>query len=107
MTRQAATSPRMVRGTWAMKMARHPNASTIGPPATTPSTGAPAPTIDQNPSALTRCSLGKMRLMMANEAGPVAAPSTAPSTRKAMSDPALHATALAAAMHAAPNRPHR
>jgi hypothetical protein len=36
--------------------------------------------------------------MMANEAGPVAAPSMAPSVRKAMSEPALQATADAAAV---------
>ncbi len=90
-----------------MKMTRQPNASTIGPPITTPITGAPAPIIDQNPSAFTRCSRGNTRLMMANEAGPVAAPSTAPSTRNRMSDPAFQASALHAAMTAAPNRPTR
>ena len=36
-----------VSGTWAMKIHRQPNVSTIGPPATTPITGPPAPTIDQ------------------------------------------------------------
>ena len=48
-----------------------------------------------------------MREMTAKEAGPVAAPSMAPRVRKAMSEPAFHAAAEAAAMTAAPNSPHR
>ena len=32
---------------WTMKIQRHPKVSTMGPPATTPTTGPPAPTIDQ------------------------------------------------------------
>ena len=37
----------MAMGVWMTKIARHPKASTSGPPTTTPSTGAPAPTSDQ------------------------------------------------------------
>ena len=43
----AMSSPARVSGTWATKIHRQPNVSTIGPPATTPITGPPAPTIDQ------------------------------------------------------------
>jgi hypothetical protein len=46
-TSSASSRPAMVSGTWATKIQRHPNVSTIGPPATTPMTGPPAATIDQ------------------------------------------------------------
>ena len=42
-----AASVTSVSGTWATKIQRQPNASTIGPPTTTPTTGPPAATIDQ------------------------------------------------------------
>ena len=74
---------------------------------TTPTTGPPAATIDHHPRARTRWVRGKTRAMRANEAGPVAAPCAAARTRKAISDPALHATALAPALTAAPARPSR
>lgn len=46
-TSMASSRPAKVSGTWAMKIQRQPNVSTMGPPATTPITGPPAPTIDQ------------------------------------------------------------
>jgi hypothetical protein len=46
-TSSASSRPATVSGTWATKIHRHPNVSTIGPPATTPITGPPAATIDQ------------------------------------------------------------
>ncbi len=46
-TSRASRRPARVSGTWATKIQRHPKVSTIGPPATTPITGPPAPTMDQ------------------------------------------------------------
>src|SRR5690349_13094368 len=93
-TRNARTSPVNVSGTWAMKIHRQPNVSKIGTPAKTPITGPQAPTIDQYPIACTRRSRGNIRLMIAIDAGPTAAPVAAPSVRNAISEPALHATAV-------------
>ena len=46
-TSMASSRPVSVSGTWATKIQRQPNVSTMGPPATTPMTGPPAATIDQ------------------------------------------------------------
>ena len=43
----ASTKATMAIGIWRRNSARHPKASTIGPPATTPMTGPPAPTMVQ------------------------------------------------------------
>ena len=93
---RATRKPARHSGTWAAKIHRHPNASTIGAPTTTPSTGPPAFANDQYPSALTRSSGSKTRLSIAIDAGPVAAPMPAPRTRNRMSVAAFHANAVAA-----------
>ena len=94
-------------GTCPAKIARQPKVEINGPPITTPMTGPPAATIDHHPSAFTRSVRLNTRAMSANDAGPVAAPCAAARIRKAMREPALHATALAAALTMAPESPSR
>src|SRR5581483_3420870 len=103
----ADASTTVASGTGATKIHRHPNASTAGPRATTPTTGAPAPTIDHQPSACARRSEGNIRLMMASDDGPSAAPMAAPSARHAMRTPTLGDSAVNAAKTDTPARLHR
>jgi hypothetical protein len=104
-TASAMTTTASSSGACTAKIHRQLTFSTIGPPATTPSTGAPAPTSDHSPIAFTRSLAGTERIIIAMDAGPVAAPSAAPSTRNAISDDAFHASAVSAANTAAPARP--
>jgi hypothetical protein len=94
-------------GVCSRKIARQPMASTSGPPATSPSTGAPAPTSDHHPIALTRSSSGNARMINAIDAGPVAAPGMAPSVRIAMSDEPFQARAVRNVATVKPARPMR
>ena len=77
-TAAASSNVASVSGTWATKIQRQPKACTTGPPATTPITGAPAPTIDHQPIACARWLDENVRLMIASDAGPSAAPMAAP-----------------------------
>ena len=54
-------------------------------------TGPPAPTSDHHPIALTRSSRSKVRITIAIDAAPVAAPSSEPIVRMTMSGNAPHA----------------
>src|SRR5690606_37346694 len=105
-TNDTATDAAM-SGAWAQKMTLQPTASTSGPPSARPTTGPPATTSDQNPSALERSAGRNSRLMIASEQGPATAPSAAPATRNAMSDPPDHAIAQASENSAAPDMPSR
>lgn len=95
------------RGACTAKITRQPNASTSGPPATSPTTGPPATTSDQKPRARDRRSGVNIRLISASELGPVAAPMVAPSTRNAISDGPDHARAVSATNTVAPTMPIR
>ncbi len=85
------------RGTWRKNIHRHPKTWITGPPTATPITGPPAPTSDQKPSAFTRSLLSKTDSTRAMDAAPMDAPTMPPSTRAAMSTPALGANADRAA----------
>src|SRR5215813_6331922 len=102
-TRRAASAI----GACTRNIARQPMASTRGPPATSPSTGAPAPTSDHQPIALTRSSSGNARMINAIDAGPVAAPGTAPMARIAISDAPSQANAVRIVATVNPARPTR
>ncbi len=106
-TRKARPSASNDSGTWAMKMDRQPKASTTGPPATSPMTGAPAPTNDHHPIALTRSSSGNACMISAIDAGPIAAPGSDPIVRIAMSEGPFHANAVQAAPIVNPAKPSR
>ena len=103
----ATTSARSASGAWMRKIVRQPSRSTRGPPATRPITGAPAPTRDHHPIALTRSSSGNARMMSAIDAGPVAAPGTAARTRMTMSDAPSHANAVSSDPTVNPASPSR
>ena len=60
-------------------------------------TGPPAPTSDQNPSALTRSPWSNTDNTSAIDAAPIEAPTMPPSTRAAMSTPMFGASADSAA----------
>ena len=94
-------------GTWATKIQRQPKACTTGPPATTPITGAPAPTIDHQPIAWARWFDENVRLMIASDAGPSAAPIAAPIERQAMNVAAFGASAVRPAKTHTPARLYR
>jgi len=106
-TAAARSSVASVRGTWATKIQRQPKACTTGPPATTPMTGAPAPTIDHHPIACARWLDENVRLMIASDAGPSAAPMAAPIERQAMSTTAFGAIAVRPANTQTPPRLYR
>jgi hypothetical protein len=79
----------------------------MGPPITTPSTGAPALTKLVNPRARTRSSASNMRLIIAIADGPVAEPNAADSVRKRIIVSGFHAIAVRSANTPAPSRPIR
>ena len=93
-TAAASSNVASVSGTWATKIQRQPKACTTGPPATTPITGAPAPTIDHQPIACARWFDENVRLMIASDAGPSAAPMAAPIDRHAIKTAAFGANAV-------------
>ena len=94
-------------GTWATKIQRHEKCWTTGPPATTPKTGAPAPTNDHHPMARTRSRAGNESIRMAMLVGPAAAPTQPPTMRKVMRLAAFHETAMSTAATASAAKPTR
>ena len=97
----------MASTAWTANTARHPTASTSTPPTTSPIDGAPAPTNDHQPSALTRSSGGKARMISAMAVGWVAAPMTWVTVRRAISANALQARAVRPAVRVARAKPMR
>lgn len=79
----------------------------MGPPATSPTAGAPAATSDHHPSALTRSVAGVTPMIRAMAAGMVAAPITAAPVRNPMSDSGSQASAARAVTTVATPKPHR
>ena len=92
---------------WPQNSARQPMNSMTGEPTVTPSTGPPAPTRDHHPSAFTRSSGAKRRMMRAIDAVPVAAPWTPSRARANSKMPTLGASAVSTADTIAPERPSR
>lgn len=106
-THAAITTATAANGAWTAKIARHPTASTSGPPATRPRTGAAPATSDHHPIALARSAGTKACMIIAIDAGPVAAPARAATVRSTINDGASQAKALAPVATANPARPSR
>ena len=96
-TIEPSTKASAISGICAAKITRQPTVSSRKPPSTTPMTGPPAPTSDHQPIAFTRSWRSKVRITMAIDAAPVAAPSREPMVRMTISGSAPHASAEAPA----------
>ena len=78
----------------------------IGPPMTTPNTGAPAVTKLQSPSGRTRSFGSNNLLTYAIAAGPVAEPAVADNSLNTTIEMAFHANTVMPAKRPANNRPY-
>ena len=91
MTRHEAINPARAMGPRMANTVRHPHASIIGPPTTSPITGAPVIAIWNQPMATVRRSMGKASMMRAMPFGMVEEIPIPAITRNAMKADALQA----------------
>ena len=93
-TTKAGSKAQRASTAWMTKRGRQPTQSTITPPTAKPVTAAPDNVPDAQAAARTRSSGGKTWNKRANDAGTVAVPASWAMVRKAITEPASHASAV-------------